>query len=242
MGISELSDELLIKILSFLPTKDAVSTSILSKQWEFLWMWLPKLEYTSRYYLESTCERLKCFLDRNLPLHRAPVIESFHLEFGAKQFKPEDIKLWVLTAVSRNVRELEISQIYSLSLPNNIFPSSLYTCKTLVTLKLNGDILMDVPRMVCLPCLITLRLVRVTYLNEDSLQRLLSNCSVLKDLSVERGLFDNWRKFIAIVPSLKRLNFRTAHDLDEIVIKTPSLKYLDFTYYSSMIHHCLIEI
>ncbi|CAA7047964.1 unnamed protein product [Microthlaspi erraticum] len=44
--IGDLSDELLVKILTFLPTKAAISTSILSKKWEFLWMWLPKLEYS----------------------------------------------------------------------------------------------------------------------------------------------------------------------------------------------------
>ncbi|KAF3495503.1 hypothetical protein DY000_02057850 [Brassica cretica] len=47
--ISGLSDELLVKILSFLPTENAVSTSLLSKQWRFLWMWLPKLEYHDYY-------------------------------------------------------------------------------------------------------------------------------------------------------------------------------------------------
>ncbi|CAA7061856.1 unnamed protein product, partial [Microthlaspi erraticum] len=43
--ISELSDELLIEILSRLPTKDAISTCKLSKRWKCLWMYLPKLDY-----------------------------------------------------------------------------------------------------------------------------------------------------------------------------------------------------
>ncbi|CAN6838727.1 unnamed protein product [Brassica oleracea] len=75
-SINDLSDELLIKILSFLPTKVAVSTSILSKQWQFLWMWLPKLEYSSlRYYSESSAPRE--FIDKYLPLHRAPFLAMY---------------------------------------------------------------------------------------------------------------------------------------------------------------------
>ncbi|XP_024014448.1 FBD-associated F-box protein At4g10400 [Eutrema salsugineum] len=190
--ISELPNDLLIKILSFLPTKVAVSTSILSKQWEFLWMWLPKLVYTSSCcYSKSEDKRLKCFLDRNLPLHKTPVIESLRLYFRYPHLEPGDIKLWVLTVVSRYVLELEISY-FTYQNEQDILSSSLYTCKSLVTLKLNGMILVDVPRMVCLPCLKTLRL----------------ECD---------------------------------DHLDEIVVKTPSLKYLDFTYYSFKIHHCLIE-
>ncbi|ESQ47201.1 hypothetical protein EUTSA_v10028223mg [Eutrema salsugineum] len=240
--ISELPNDLLIKILSFLPTKVAVSTSILSKQWEFLWMWLPKLVYTSSCcYSKSEDKRLKCFLDRNLPLHKTPVIESLRLYFRYPHLEPGDIKLWVLTVVSRYVLELEISY-FTYQNEQDILSSSLYTCKSLVTLKLNGMILVDVPRMVCLPCLKTLRLECMTYLNEDSLQQLLSNCPVLKDLFVQSRGGNNLRKFIVIVPSLKRLTFLGGDDhLDEIVVKTPSLKYLDFTYYSFKIHHCLIE-
>ncbi|CAA7055574.1 unnamed protein product [Microthlaspi erraticum] len=107
--ISGLSEELQIKILSFLPTKVAVSTSILSKQWQFLWMLLPKLEYSTKYYSKSDCQKLRCFLHRNLPLHRAPVIERFRLKFHHPGFKPEDIKLWALAVVSRCIRELKIS-------------------------------------------------------------------------------------------------------------------------------------
>ena len=119
-SINDLSDELLIKILSFLPTKVAVSTSILSKQWQFLWMWLPKLEYSSlRYYSESSAPRE--FIDKYLPLHRAPVIERLSLKLSVE---PEYIKRWVEIAVSRYVRDLDI---YHSTMDQNIFPSSFYT-------------------------------------------------------------------------------------------------------------------
>ncbi|CAA7055567.1 unnamed protein product [Microthlaspi erraticum] len=239
--ISGLSEELLIKILSYLPTKVAVSTSLLSKQWEFIWMWLPKLEYNSKYYSESECERLRCFLDRNLPLHRAPVLESFRIQFRHPHLKPEDIKLWLLTVVSRCIRELEVSYSYPLK-ELNVLPSSLYTCKLLVTLRLNGPILLDVPRMVCLPCLKKLRLHRVTYVNKGSLQRLLSNCPVLNDLSVEEPNSTRpMRNLSVIVPSLLRLTIDMICVLDEFVINTPSLEYLKLEYYSDKSHRCLIE-
>ena len=143
-SINDLSDELLIKILSFLPTKVAVSTSILSKQWQFLWMWLPKLEYSSlRYYSESSAPRE--FIDKYLPLHRAPVIERFSLDLSVE---PEYIKRWVEIAVSRYVHDLDI---HHSTMDQNIFPSSFYTCDSLVILKLSSMVLMDVPSTACLP-------------------------------------------------------------------------------------------
>uniref|UniRef100_A0A1J3HYG2 FBD-associated F-box protein n=2 Tax=Noccaea caerulescens TaxID=107243 RepID=A0A1J3HYG2_NOCCA len=93
--MSELADELLIKILMLVPTKVAVSTSILSKRWEYLWMWLPKLEYGHRQTSPSESKRLECFLERNLPLHRAPVIKTLRLHLDS-DFKSENIKMWVV--------------------------------------------------------------------------------------------------------------------------------------------------
>ena len=54
-------------------------------------MWLPKLEYGHRRRSEPESEKLQCFLERNLPLHRAPVIESFRLQMCNSRFKPESI-------------------------------------------------------------------------------------------------------------------------------------------------------
>ncbi|KAF8101921.1 hypothetical protein N665_0201s0224 [Sinapis alba] len=224
--ISGLSDELLVKILLFVPTKVVVSTSILSKRWEDLWMWLPKLDYGNMRCSESECERLRCFLIRNLPLHRAPVIESFRLRVVCSCFKPENIHMWVLTAVSHCVRELEIVYESDPAMPD-MLPSNLFTWKSLVILKLAGDIILDVPQMVSLPSLKTLKLQSMTYFKDETLQRLLSNCPVLEDLVVKLRDYDETGKLSIVIPSLQSLSLYIpdSHRMDGFVIETLNLKY-----------------
>ncbi|CAL9243809.1 unnamed protein product [Arabidopsis halleri] len=234
-------DELLVKILSFLSTKAAVRTSILSKQWKFLWRRIPKLEYhddiknymlsmrgesrTDSLLLEGS-QRMWRFIDMNLPLHCSPVIESLSLTLYNELFQPEDIKLWVEIAVSRCAQELSVSYSPYKGKRDALLPTSLYTCKSLVTLKLRDNILVDVPHVFCLPSLKTLHLVRVTYADEESLQRLLSNCFVLEDLVVERRVGDNVRNVSVIIPSLLSLSFEILGQCSSegYVIHTPSLK------------------
>ncbi|CAN7095030.1 unnamed protein product, partial [Brassica rapa subsp. narinosa] len=240
--ISGLSDELLVKILLFVPTKVAVSTSILSKRWEYLWMWLPRLEYGHKDCSEPESKRLQCFLDRNLPLHRAPAIESFRLELDNSVFKPENIKMCVVNAVYHSVRELEI--VYeSYSAKPNILPSNLYTCISLVILKLDGEILLDVPRMVSLPSLKTMKLQKVRYFNEETLQQLLSSCPVLEDLVVDLDEEDTTRKLTVVVPSLQSLSLVIpwSNDIYGFVMDTPALKYFKLVDDNQKSHYCLIE-
>ncbi|XP_010485293.1 PREDICTED: putative F-box/FBD/LRR-repeat protein At5g62970 [Camelina sativa] len=240
-------DELLVKILSFLPTKFAITTSVLSKQWKFLWMRVPKLEYdemsmfSSEFYLRyvfpeegysetystelERCQRMRCFIDKNLPLHSSPVIKSLNLTFHNEIFQPEAIKLWVEIAISRCVEELSVAFSSLKGKLNAVMPSSLYICKSLVTLKLTNDIYVDVPHVFCLPSLKTLHLRRVIYADEESLQRLLFNSYVLEDLALELSPRDNVRNFAVIIPSLLSLSFRISDMCEEFRIDTPSLKY-----------------
>ncbi|KAG2328913.1 hypothetical protein Bca4012_021471 [Brassica carinata] len=240
--ISELPDELLLKILLLVPTKAAVSTSILSKRWKYLWMWLPKLDYGPSNCSESECEKLRCFLERNLPLHRAP-IESLRLKLISPRFKRENISMWVLTAVSHCLRELEI--VYdTCSADQNILPSNLFTCKSLVILKLVDEILLDVPRTVSLPSLKTLKLQRVKYFDDQALQRLLSNCPILEDLVLEsRDYDDTTQKLTVVVPSLQSLSLYMPYglDIDGFVIDTPCLKYFKLMDHCRYDHYFLIE-
>ncbi|CAA7047950.1 unnamed protein product [Microthlaspi erraticum] len=98
-----------------------------------------------------------------------------------------------------------------------------------MTLKLHGNILVDVPPTVCLPSLKTLQLRYVTYLNEDSLRLLLSHCLVLEDLLIaRRDKHDNLRAVVVNFPSLQRLSLQivsVCSSDDGYVIVTPCLRY-----------------
>ncbi|CAN8252993.1 unnamed protein product [Cochlearia groenlandica] len=49
-SINQLHDDILLKMLSFLPsTKDVVSTMVLSKRWQHLWTFVPRLLYDDSY-------------------------------------------------------------------------------------------------------------------------------------------------------------------------------------------------
>ncbi|CAA7062551.1 unnamed protein product [Microthlaspi erraticum] len=222
---SGLCDELLVKILSSLSTKVAVSTSVLSKRWEFLWMWLPKLDYMTDF--RDPNPALGGFISKNLPLHRAQVIESLRLKSCCISFPPEDVKLWIGIAVSRCLRELSILYL-SFNVETHLsLPSSLFTCKSLATLRLKGMILVDVPRTVSLPSLKTLHLGEVKFSNEASLRLLLSYSPVLEDLVIEIDGDDHVKSLVVIVPSLQRLTLKIGlgSSSDGYVIVTPSLKY-----------------
>nr|VDD13592.1 unnamed protein product [Brassica rapa] len=223
------------QILTFVPTKVAVSTSILSKRWEFLWTWVPKLEFVDNKY--ESYLAIKDFINKNLPLLKAPVIESFLLKCCSSFFQPEDITQWVATTVSRRIVELDIDCVYCWSGdPCLLLPSSLFTCESLVTLKLNGEmILLDVPRTISLPSLKTLHLGCVTYSKEDTFRLLLSYCPVLEDLVIRRSGHDNAKAIVVISPSLQRLTLPLdggTSSSDEFVIVTPSLKYFNVEVYN----------
>ncbi|KAG2315158.1 hypothetical protein Bca52824_018280 [Brassica carinata] len=195
-------------------------------------MWLPKLEYNDSSASESSGS-LSRFVNLNLSLHKAPVIESLRLNFDVYNRNiVYSIENWVLTAANRCVHELRVTFMhYKLA----TLPSNLFTCKSLVILELTGKIFVNVPRMVFLPSLKFLILRRMIYSSAKSLQKLLSQCPVLEDLVVERNSEDNNIPFTVsvIVPSLQRLTLKISrgYHLEGLVINTPSLKYFKILDY-----------
>lgn len=87
------------------------------------------------------------------------------------------------------MRKLEL-ELHWTAEPTSL-PKSLYTCKTLVELTLSDKIIVDVPSSVCLPSLNILRLFYVVFKDENSLERLISSCSVLARSKVGLAISDN---------------------------------------------------
>ncbi|KAJ0235166.1 FBD domain family [Hirschfeldia incana] len=219
--ISALHDDLLLNILFQVPTKDAMKTMVLSKRWGSVWMMVPKLEYK-----DTSKERGKSvwrLVDKFLQLHKAPVLESFHIQ-ARRQFTDDaDVGKCVSYAVDHNVRELAIilpSQPKLLLLPSNF-----YTSKTLVNLTLScTTFVLDVPSLACFPLLQTLALVEVVFKDECSHVRLLANCPALSNLRVSRYR-DMVTRFTVKVPSLKSFTYMQG-DAKPFVLDSPGLRHL----------------
>ncbi|CAN7138272.1 unnamed protein product [Brassica rapa subsp. narinosa] len=240
--ISHLPDDLLVKILSSLPTtKDVVATSVLSKQWRSLWKMVPRLKFI--------CERpndLQGFEDgarMTMLSLQAPYLQSLHLDVSFSQgyiHHVIDLNKLVKIACGLHVRELVIKLLR----PELAIFLSLDECETLETLKLRGSeesITLEVPSPCCLKSLRTLHLEDVVF--DDAVMDLLAGCDSLEDLMVSRYGHDDVETFTIAVPTLQDLAIRdevSEGTCSNYVINSPSLKKLKITasLYSGS---CLIE-
>ncbi|XP_018478506.2 FBD-associated F-box protein At3g49020-like isoform X1 [Raphanus sativus] len=232
--ISELPEALLVQILSSVPTKDVIATSVLSKRWRSVWKMVPKLKY------HVSAEDAY----RSLILHEAPVLESLHLLIEDKQGR-FDINILIGIAFSRHVRELVVDLLYLEDQKTIKFPS--YNNNTLEVLKLEveGHVLLDFPSRVCYNALRELHLEHVKFKDEASVCNLLSGCPSLQDLVVRRNSNPDVETYTIDVPSLQRLTIEDCTNWADInggyVINAPSLKCLNILSLCFIDFFCLIE-
>ncbi|KAL0732081.1 hypothetical protein Bca4012_028175 [Brassica carinata] len=209
--ICDLPDDLLLQILLHVPTKNAVTTEILSKRWRHVWKMVEKLDFKD----DQGSERFGWFVERSLQLHKAPKQASLVVELGPTCPVDVDVRKWVDKAVKQGVRELDLKLLWTSGEPTSL-SKSLYTCDTLVSLTLSNQILVDVSFPATMPRLLNLSLLYVEYKDEDSLARLLSSSPVLFKLVVARLDVDSLTNFTVKVPSLKMLTYKTKEEEEEV--------------------------
>ncbi|KAF8108876.1 hypothetical protein N665_0104s0187 [Sinapis alba] len=235
-NINELCDDLLVKILLLIPTKEIVATSLLSRRWRSVWKLVPKLDfhdYSYRYDATSAApsapsEFITKFLERNI----TPVLATVHLNLCRRDYAPESFENWVNLAVARNVLDLKL--LYCLHCPDPIrFPTSLYTHETLVVLGLQGMIIEDVPSKTCFLSLKTLSLRDMSFSSDQTVDKFLSCFPILETLVVRRWLADNVKTYSICVPSLQSLDieylvggYQDPRYDHGYVINAPCLNYL----------------
>ncbi|KAJ4882139.1 putative FBD-associated F-box protein [Raphanus sativus] len=195
--ICELPDELLLKILSSLPSKDAVATSVLSKRWQSLW----KEMKTFRYDEELRCGNARIASKLTLFISRRSRVEILQLKL-TPCYEKTIIKRLVNNAVARSLRELRIEMVYD----SFELPESLFSCPQLETLILQKLSLVDVPPNADLSSLKHLHLLSVRFSYDESVKTLLSICPRLEELVVRRSSYTNVKIFAINVPTLRSLS------------------------------------
>ncbi|XP_010474464.1 PREDICTED: putative F-box/FBD/LRR-repeat protein At5g56810 [Camelina sativa] len=233
--ITHLPDDLLFRILSFIPVSDAMATSLLSKRWTSLWKMMPTLEYDENSCPNIGSFRYHKFCKRSLELHKGPVLKTLNLKL--KNPSSDFLDSHLFPRISSTLLEVTVTSTstsypcYNYSIIT--FPNNLRVFHTVVVLKLQGQILIDVvDSPVCFMSLKTLYLICVNFKREKSFGRLLSSCPVLECLFLQRLCTVGRFLFSISVPSLERLfitkeaayNFK---DDSIIEINAPSLKYLE---------------
>nr|XP_043615686.1 F-box protein At5g03100-like [Erigeron canadensis] len=115
--ISQMPDDILVKILSLLPLKNAVITGILSKRWRFVWPYLKRLDFDGSDALDEMDEKL-CVVEEAkyinqvnnvIRSHVSPTLQFFRIRFNLDKTYSKDIDDWIRYAFDKKVELLELN-------------------------------------------------------------------------------------------------------------------------------------
>jgi hypothetical protein len=214
--LGNLPDEVLQRILSFLPTKDAVRTSVLSRRWEYLWDSIPNLDFARD---PANRNLLVDFVERALCLRDSSVIKRFSLTCDVLG-DASRVNTWISTVVRRhNVEELYIH----LEKIEGFFPLPycLFTCKTLTSLHLDMSYILKLPTTICFSSLKILCIQRVTFSNEYLTRKLFSGLPVLEALKLTSCRWGNLKLMSIFAPKLHTLHI-FENDTEESDLGSPN--------------------
>ncbi|KAL3632764.1 hypothetical protein CASFOL_025748 [Castilleja foliolosa] len=184
--LSQLPQPILHHILSLLPQKDAVQTSVLSKSWRYLWHGRLNVEFRdncfarkneSWSFLDNTLQR---YLDQNLSLQKFLVdIDHFDVDLVLLQ-------KWVPMAImNMGVKSLTLIFRCNTRGKNFSLPLVVFQSESLVELNLQWHNLYTLRSTdyVMLNNLRTLRLFGV-YITDEVFEKILSGCPLIENLDL----------------------------------------------------------
>ncbi|MFS8006596.1 putative F-box domain, leucine-rich repeat domain superfamily, F-box-like domain superfamily [Helianthus anomalus] len=201
--LSNLSDDLIYRILSYISIKHVVQTSALSSRWRYIWTSMPFLNFSTKDF--PRLPRFSKFVTRLLSSrNNQSEVFSVNLTFRGKG-SPEFVQRILDYAFSHNVQQLNITCL----------PGRVYYVPIHVPLR---------PHLLgCLPNLTTL------YLSfyDDKCAALFSNCPNLKNLTLKNcSILNSFRIHHSGLSSLTLENGREC-----VKVVTPQRKNLTIKYW-----------
>ncbi|KAK9757574.1 hypothetical protein RND81_01G171400 [Saponaria officinalis] len=219
--LSELPDEVIVHILSFLPTLDAVRTMLL-RHFRNLWTSVPTLKFDLDAYTDGMIRlhlyddlwttnglisraflRFSEFVRNVLTLHKGPTIDTFHIlidHFKGHLFNQDvidDVQTWLTFAIDKGVQNLN----FNFSSYDDIIPRCVFTSQSLVILSLS-EVKLEDQTQVHLGNLRKLPLFCVRG-SDHAFQQLISGCPSLQEPIIDnaKGL----RNLNVTNPSVKKV-------------------------------------
>ncbi|RWR88209.1 F-box-like protein [Cinnamomum micranthum f. kanehirae] len=249
--LSVLPDPLLLHILSFLPMKDVIKSSFLSRRWRSLWMYVPTIDFTSWWEPEVSKS-----VDRFLAYYKSKKIQKFCVSCSSKDVVTIDS--WIHFTSRRDVEELYLDfsprndkdssneevygneydgrsdedgsneEVYGngyhglYKLPFSFFRSASLRVLTLKCCALN------LPSSVSFTLLKTLCLYALE-ITGNMFKILTSGCPLLEDLTLRNCNSETDLDIFVANPHLKRLEINEYKISGRIEIYAPSLLMIEFT-------------
>ncbi|ESW21369.1 hypothetical protein PHAVU_005G064900 [Phaseolus vulgaris] len=234
--ISKLHESILGHILSFLPSMEAVHTSLLSKRWIHVWTSITGLQFNDSFHCvgkkKMQKKNFECFVNRVL-LHLAnSSIQSFSLCLTSYQYDSTLVSAWISSIFERGIKNLHIQYSHELLFPSH----SLFSCSSLVQLVLQMKCTLSVPIFASLPNLKILNISGIKLESESSTysEDLILNIPVLKVLEARGCEWKTMQNIRIQAPLLERFSIAIWRSLSDEAYKSsinvfaPSLT--DFSY------------
>ncbi|KAM7461149.1 hypothetical protein LguiA_029270 [Lonicera macranthoides] len=251
--ISDLPDEILCHILSFLPTKYAAGTSTLSTRWKHLFPFIPKLslDFDDSLLLHPNKDK-----DNNLislatfAIFIYSVMKVVHINdlrvynFSLKcqrnydfmnievDYSGSQVASWVDLALCREVRVLTVQVDYKDEDDKGfmLFTNQFFYCSTVMWVTIAGRFFLDVPTVFFMPNLISLFLDGVKFRNGEAVQWLIRGCLFLEEFCLKYCEFEELDVLEITSTKLIRLVIMSCEwDEDyEVVLDVPNLEVLRY--------------
>ncbi|CAA7016741.1 unnamed protein product [Microthlaspi erraticum] len=233
-GISDLPDEIVCRILSFLPIEEAALTSVFSKRWRNLFAFSPDLHV--RYvdihsWNPKGNKSFTDFMDRVLSVSGNSTMRKFSMKIR-QSVESSHLSRWMTKVLSRGILVIDLDILTKDEI--TVLPLEIFTSKTIVELKLgSGFSIATVPENAYLPALKTLFLSCIRF-SGCAFEALLSACPVLEELTVLCYPRDPKQTPTVSCPSLERLTLSCTDCIDEYpIVNLDSLVEAKLTLYSS---------
>ncbi|CAH8269841.1 unnamed protein product [Arabidopsis lyrata] len=173
--ISSLPDVILHHILSSVPTKSAIRTSLLSKRWRYVWSETPSLSIDCRRTDPNSIEKTLAFFS-------APKITSFHLCTSLLN-RIDPLNSWIEFAISHDSEKLSL-EFRDSRVRDYKFPDFFYTNSSVKQLLVNSGSVDLIPR--CSVSWTSLKNLSLSFctLSDESFLKILSGSPLLESLEL----------------------------------------------------------